>query len=479
MNLIKNFFNLVGFVIFTILIFGLSLLLLEQSIIAPSTPGYYFDPFPINVQIVLVLVLLFLVLIYSCWLIPKIKLSRNSYLFIGLLFLLLIVGVVNILTMDAERNLLVYFLNGTQNNVTLTLTIEGKITAIISLVTNLVFIYFMVILIPKNKHFYGLVHVVTFLLVVASYVAIIYSFVTERSFYVDFINGNSLVNVVPESFFGNRNPYASFLLNTQIMLTFTYFINKKRFVRFLFIFLQFPIIIAIFLTLSKTNFILAIFIMLSIYIAHVVKLLVNRKFSRLIVLFVTTVFVAFVLWMFRFHEKLYYFKLAIYLKQLFPDNILNNNLNTISERIRLWQYALTLIIASPVTFLFGDGPHLSRMFYFQRVSQETALFPFVGFGDYHNGFIEVLHTFGLSALPIYIIIFFVMFILIIKRGKGRVYLGYFLIISLVTFLARSMTESFSLLLFKSEGIMASLTLILPFLYLMKKYKEKPPLEQRR
>ena len=125
-------------------------------------------------------------------------------------------------------------------------------------------------------------------------------------------------------------------------------------------------------------------------------------------------------------------------------------------------------MSNPITFIFGDGPHISRYFYHLRIEQEISGAISMGFGDYHNGTIEVMHTFGVSGVIIYGLIILFVIIMLLRRSKTDRSLTFFTILSLAVFLFRSQMESLAILLFKSEGIMASLTFVMPCLYLLRK-----------
>ena len=79
-----------------------------------------------------------------------------------------------------------------------------------------------------------------------------------------------------------------------------------------------------------------------------------------------------------------------------PDALFNAFSLKFSGRTTIWYYALSLIAANPIIFVFGHGPHLSRYFYHLRMQIEIEGVMTPGFGDYHNGLVEVMHTFGAS-----------------------------------------------------------------------------------
>ncbi len=342
-----------------------------------------------------------------------------------------------------------------------------------TLFINIAFLFFIILILPNHKNFSAVLKALVIVIVVIGLFAIAYSLKTEWSTYVGiFENGFRTSQPVPASFFNNRNPYASFLLNAQILSAFLYFSNQKKFYRFFYIILQVPFALAILFTFSKTNVLISVFLVLTIYYYHLVRLLVRKRFVLFTIEFIFSTQFIVLLALFRFLPAFAGNPLSDFLVKYLPDEIFAAGSRTMDARIKLWMYAWTLVKASPLTLLFGDGPHLSRYFYFDRMSQEINGISGVGFGDYHNGFVEVLHTFGSVGLGLYLLIIFGSLIIVFRRAKTNRPIAFYLTLALVIFLARSNTESLAMLLFKSEGILASFTYVLPLLYFMKLSHEK-------
>ncbi len=468
MKRIQSTTSVVTFFLISIIITALTFFFLEQSIIAETTPGYYFDPLSMANQIFIAMVIVTLVTVFLVYFITRVRLSISRILISILLIVTLVIGTVNILTMAEVRIINIQFLDGSFNDITLTLPFDKRITALLTLYVNIAFMFFIIVVLPNHRHFLKLILFLIFTIVLIALAAVAFSLVTEWDKYLYIIeHGYTRSSVVPESFFGNRNPYASFLLNAQILLLFYYYLtlNYKR--RFIYIILQIPIIIAIFFTFSKTNILLSIFVAIIVYYNHLIRLFRNRKFKWFAVSFILSTQIILFFVSFRFFPAFANNDVHTFLVKFFPNTVVDAGTSTFKSRINLWRYAWTLVLGTPMTFFFGDGPHISRYFYYSRMSQEISGVVGYGMGDYHNGFIEVLHTFGMFGLLFYVGIIITTIVFVVKRIKTSRNLSFFMAVAFIVFILRSQTESLVALMFKSEGILASFTYILPFLYLMK------------
>lgn len=472
MSKVRERANLFIYFLATILIVGLTFFFLEQSIITDVTPGYYFDPLTLSNQMMVTGIIVTLVSIFSFFVIRKIRLSVNGILLSVILGLVFITSLINILLLPNVQELSVRFLNGTYHTISLELPTRMRLTAIMTLVVNFSFIFFVVLVLPNHNSFLKLIVFFTVAIVLIAFGSIVYSLITEWDIYVSIIKvGIENTDGIPDSFFNNRNPYASFLLSAQVMLFFLYYINLNRKRRFLYIFLQIPLVFAINLTYSKTNLVLANVLFILTYLNHLVRLLGRRKFGRFgfSILFAIIFIIGLII--FCYSPTLENTKISLLLHRTMPDALFNAFSLKFSGRTTIWYYALSLIAANPIIFVFGHGPHLSRYFYHLRMQIEIEGVMTPGFGDYHNGLVEVMHTFGASGLIIYALVFLFVTILLIRRARTNRSLTFFVLLSMGVFILRSQMESLAVLLFKSEGIMASLTFVLPALYLLRKSHE--------
>ncbi|MDY0214791.1 MAG: O-antigen ligase family protein [Bacilli bacterium] len=468
MNKLKKAISIFSFFFMTILIVNLTFFFLEQSIITKVTPGYYFGPISLPNQTIIATMIVTLISSFSIYFVRRIRLSVNGVIIITILIVFFIVMTINILTIPEIRTLPVKFFDGTINDVILTLAPGKRITAILTLAVNIAFFYFIVIALPNHKHFLSITKFFIAVIVLVSIGAIVYSFITEWDVIVDLVSGGyASFTDVPTSFFNNRNPYASFLLSSQVMAVFLYYLtikNKRRIIYFL---LQIPLMFGIFLTFSKTNIALSLLLFIFVFYRNLWSMAKKKQYKRLTILTVLSSSFIVTIIFFRVIPTLQETLFGDFLKKAITTQVLEEAGKTFASRVGLWTYAFSLIVASPVTFLIGDGPHISRYFYQMRIDQELGRPNSMGLGDYHNGFVEVFHTFGLLGFIAYVSMFFVILFILIRRRKANKALAFFTFVSLLIFLVRSQFESLSLLLFKSEGIMASFTVILPFLYLNK------------
>lgn len=468
MKRIKNLTAILTFFLLTVLIVGLTFFFLEQSIITKVTPGYYFDPISLSTQIIFTIIILMLISIFSIHFVKRIRLSINGVLIVSLLVATLVMTIVNVLSIPESRTLSVKFLDGTFHDVILTLTPAKRVTSILMLIINIAFIYFIILVLPNHPNFLTIIKFFVATIALVSLAAIVYSLVTEKEVILNILKyGYSRNGKVPSSFFNNRNPYASFLLSSQVMMVFLYYLTIRKKSRYLYFWLQIPLMFGIFLTFSKTNIILSFALFFFVFYRHMWHLYKKGHYRRLTIQTIISSSLLIIVFLFRVMPPLETTLFGKFLHQMIPEEIFGVGVSTVDTRIKLWKYAISLIVASPTTLLIGDGTHIARYFYQMRIDQELGHTLTYGFGDYHNGTIEVLHTFGLVGVALYALTFIIIVALIIRRRKVNRPLAFFVFISMLIFIARSQTESLSMLLFKSEGIMASFTFILPFLYLNK------------
>ena len=468
MRRIKNISSILSFFFLTVIIVVLTFFFLEQSIISKVTPGYYFEPISVPTQIMLTVVILMLISIFAIHFINKIRLSANGIIIVSVILAIFFMTLLNVLSIPESRTLSVKFLDGTFHDVILTLSPAKRVTSILTLIINMAFIYFVILVLPNHSYFLAIIKFFVATIVFVSIAAVLYSVITEREIILTLIkNGFSNTREVPTSFFNNRNPYASFLLSAQVMTVFLYYLTIRKKRRFVLFWSQIPLIIFIFLTFSKTNIILSLGLFTFVFYRHLWYLYKKGYYVRLTIQTMISSGLLVTLVIFRLMPPLSTTMLGKFLHGFIPDEIFGVGVSTFGTRIKLWRYAISLIIASPTTFLIGDGFHISRYFYQMRIDQEMGRPLSYDFGDYHNGTVEVFHTFGLIGVILYALIFIIIIILVIRRRNTDRPLAFFIFISMLIFITRSQSESMALLLFKSEGIMASFTFILPFLYLNK------------
>lgn len=460
-----KFWGSLGIGLLSILIILLTITFLEQATIMPNSPGYYIEPLSPMMMAILATIILSLISAVTSVIIKPIRLSVNGILLISVLFSVFIYYFVNVLITPNIELLSVKFLDGTYHDVTLTVTNTEKFVSLLVLLVSIAFIFYIVSVLPNFFHYDKFVIFFAVSFIFLSFIAVAYSVMNELPIYKNILR-SGYSGGVPQSVFGNRNPYASFLLTGQLFLCFLYYKNEKKWYRHVFLYLMIPLVIAIHLTFSKTNLVLAYGIFLFLYYRRLFFLFKKNRILFVIEFILSSELIAFVL-IFRFHPLARGTVMNQVFTNLFPAQLLLSGQKTLQARFKLWQYALTLLSSSPHIFLMGGGMYLSRITYFTRMNFELKGTYTYGFGDYHNGFVEIFHTFGLIGLIAYVGIFVFIFITLAKRVKTNRNLAYFSFVSLFVFIARSQTESLSLLTIKSEGIIASFAFVLPYLCLMR------------
>ncbi len=437
---------------------------LDQAQIVENAPGYYIQPFSVVLTLLVAFVIIGLITAITFYLTPRFHVSTITILII-IAFTLFYAGVVfNVITQPEIQNITMKMLDGTMENVILTHTLKEKLFALGLATVNYTFILFITLVLPNQRRFSNYVKAFAFLIIGGGLVALVYSGVKEFTIYEEIIK-DGFGGKVPQSFVGNRNPYASLLLTSELLLLLMYYlnINKKR--RYIYIILALPFVVGIHFTFSKTNTVLAYLLILFLFYRHLFTL-IKRSLPRFIIELLLSTALFTIFFVFRFHPNVSATPLATVLNNLFPGKIFESGRRTFKARVDLWAQAYNLTIATPRTALIGSGVYLSRKYYFTAMKFSTLGYGVTGFGDYHNGFVEVMHTFGFVGLGVYVVVFVLLLIVLARRLKTDRSLAFYALISLIVFALRSQTESLVLLSIKTEGVIASLAFVLPFLLLM-------------
>lgn len=385
-----------------------------------------------------------------------------------LLYGLLIVmafGILNLIIMPLEQTIEVKDSQGAIANLVLSITQADKFRSLILLLVSGSFIYIMAIVLPRKNYFRDFVLVVSYGVILYALAIAIYSFVKEFQVYVDLIKigyGKPGVDV-PVGPYDNRNTFASFLLTGFMFLVFLYFFNKSRKFRYVFIALTIPLLIAIYFTFSKTNMVLSALTFILVFLRHNFLLFKRHKIRFFIEWALVVIFITFLL-IFRFVPVLQLTLVGRAITNLTPPDLIEIGGRTLAARVEMWRLAIEIIIARPRTLLLGDGIYISRVLYNDRLVLADPSWSVTGYGNYHNGYLEIFHTFGLVGLLVYLAIIVIIFIKIIGFLKKMPAPGYFLLLALFVFLSRASVESIILFAFKTESVLASFTLIFPYFY---------------
>lgn len=385
-----------------------------------------------------------------------------------LLYALLIVSalsVFNLLIMPMDQVIDATTKDGDVVQLLLQVTLADKFRSLMLLFISASYIYLMAIVLPRKEFFRGFVLVLSYVIIAYALGIAIYSFVSEYQVYVDLIKiGYGNANIpVPEGPYDNRNTFASFLLTGFMFAVFLYFFYKTRKRRYFFIILTLPLLVAIYFTFSKTNMLLSLLTFILVFLRHLLLLLKRHKKRFLIELAIATAFTT-VFVLFRFLPALSQTLLARGLTNLIPLNLLEIGERTLFARIELWRLAYDLISSRPRAIILGDGIFINRVLFDARIVLENPSWSTTGYGNYHSGYIEILSAFGLVGGLIYLAVLTALFVKILIFVKKMPAPGYFLLLSMLVFLTRGSVESIMLLVFKTESILASAALILPYFY---------------
>lgn len=381
------------------------------------------------------------------------------------LLVLMAFGIFNLIIMPLEQTINVKDDHGVISNLVLTITQADKFRSLLLLLVSGSFIYIMAIVLPRKNFFRDFALVVSISVVLYALGIAIYSFVKEFQIYVDLIKiGYGKPGVgVPVGPYDNRNTFASFLLTGFMFLVFLYFFYKTRKFRHIFLLLTIPLLVAIYFTFSKTNMILSALTFVLVYIRHNFLLFKRHKIRFFVEWVIVTVFLTLVV-LFRFVDALQLTLVGRAITNLTPSDLIEIGGRTLAARFELWRLALEVIVSRPRSFIFGDGIYIARKFYDQRITFQEPGWSTTGYGNYHNGYLEIFATFGIIGILIYLAIIVAILIKTIIFIKKMPAPGYFLLLALVVFVARGSVESIILFAFKTESILASFTLIFPYFY---------------
>ena len=436
-----------------------------------SPNNLWIRPFGFPMFTITCSIILSFILLYIFFSRNYLKTSRFSKIGFISICIILLMNIVNVLI--NKRNQIVDFelIDGTTTILKISRTTMDRYFSILLTTINFGFIFILVFVVTLNKHFKKIIKFFAHLFLIFIIAIIIFSLVTEREIYKNILKlGLSSGTAVPDSVFDNRNTFASFLLTGIIYSLYLYFEagNKKN----RYIYVWFSIIPAIFIyfTYSKTNIVLVIIMFFLIFMRHYVR---NIQRRRWVLFGIETLFIISILLLFvpfRYIPSLKILPPSVFLYKILPHNFAFIGQDSIKQRIMLIQITYNTINATPETFLFGEGTYISRKIYHNSLILHNAIYSLTGFGNYHNGFAEVFHSFGLVGFIIYVFCILYLFVGIIRLFFYKKEIAFFLIMTFCVFFGRAMLESQALLLFKTDPIFASIPLVLLTVYYVNKYK---------
>lgn len=454
-------------ILMSVIIIALALFILEQSTVVIPAPLYSIKPPTLIITLILATIMLSFASSLFLYIRPKIKLKKSSVIFLVLLGLLIAYSLVNIIITPLSESVTIV-LNGVSHDLLFNISNTQKVLSGVTLLVNIVLIVIIVVVLPNNQYFKHLVHFIFIALILLAFTSLVYSLIVEFPLYVEvFVSDfNPTDDIV--SFFGNRNPFASFLLTGLLSLLYFNLTSEKKREKTLCILLMIPLFIAITFTFSKTNMLLSYLLVFVLLIVHYVQIFSKDKklfIAESLVIGIVIIFGILLLFTPLFDTVSLLFRI----KSFINNKLFFNSEGTFETRFMKWRYAYAIITSSNRIFYMGSSPYIARFIY-----AVNANFNITGddyfYGDYHNGFVEVFHTFGLVGLLLYIAIIVYVFYQVIRHFKKDKALSYFVLVNLLFFILRSQTESFAALLFKTEGIVASSVFVLPLLVLLNKDK---------
>lgn len=356
--------------------------------------------------------------------------------------------------------------NGDLQTIVVSIDMVDRLRSFLLSISACLFIYVMVFVFPKQKNARAIIFLAAIALIAIGYIFIAHSLITEMDKYVKTItDGISAYAHVPNGLFINRNLFASYLFVSFLSCFYLWTRFKK--LRWLFILLSIPFAVIIFFTVSKTKIIMFAFVYLAILVFWLVNLLPKHKiiFSFALPLSVLTIAALIV---FRLVPSLETTFLGKLLNDVLPDSIFVTN--SLQSRLIIWRYAFSYL-DEPFSLIFGRGFYISKMLLGTAMAYEPASHFTYRWGNFHNGFIEVISTGGLILLIPYLAFIGYLIYVNIKIAKFNKYVAFYSLVALTAFIIHSMFESVSLLLFNAEGIIHALPVVSPALAYYHKLKK--------
>ncbi len=448
---------------------ALPIFLLFEQTYAPDT--LWIRPFEFAAFTFLSAIIISFLNLYICFFSKPLKTSRFARVGAVTIGLFIIFNVINVL-LSSSFEVVNYTLNdGAVASLEIARPTMDKYKSIVLLIINFVFIYILVFNVTLKKNFKQMMVLLAHLYLLFVIAIIVYSLITEYEVYQKILStGLNDTSVVPDSVFDNRNTFASFLL-TGIIYSFYLYLNagdKKR----RYIYSAFSLIPALltYFTYSKTNIIFVILMYAAVLLRHYIRNIIRKRW----VLFgiETLLLVSFLVLFipFRYVPSLKILPPSVFLYKVMPAKFAFLGKKSIDNRLDLLKIAINTIKTTPRSFWFGEGIYISRKVYNAALNLNEFIYPTTGFGNYHNGFAEVFHSFGLMGFLIYCFCILYLFVGIIRLFFHKKNIAFFLIINFCVFFGSAMLESQAMLLFKTDPIFGSIPLVLVTVYYVNKYK---------
>lgn len=451
-----------------LIVFVLNFIVFEQL---KSERIFIFNPNNFAAVTIFSLIAIFLNTLFIALNYKRVNLNKKYPLIISMsLAVLFIIGLANIFVVPKSISFSLLNSNNSFVSSTLNILIRNRMSSLYLLVINIEFAFILLILLPRLQYIKSYIRLISYSFVIYGVILVIYSAISEHATYQTIFNtvGTSSFNSsrVATSLYDNRNTFASFLLTSMLFSLFLYYINRKNKLRFILLVTTFVFFWFIMLTYSKTNIMLSLASLLFVVIVHLVKSWKSSKllfYIDVVILFAFSIFFVVLLFVPLFQITL----LGRLLKSIFSIDFFFKGGDSLQSRFLLWRLFFNSTLNRPIALIFGDGVLTNRLIYGSYLNAyKTDLSPSI-YGNYHNGFIEVYAGFGVFGLVFYLAILCVVFLAILKLKNKKTTLQIVLVmLFFVFFVLRSSVEAISFMLFKIEGIVASLTVMLPLIYFL-------------
>lgn len=334
-------------------------------------------------------------------------------------------------------------------------------------------IYVILFVFPKRIKSLSISYLVAVAFIAIGYLFIIHSLITEIDAYMTTIKeGPHPYLHVPKGLFVNRNLFASYLF--VCLLACLYLWSSLKKFRWLFFLLTIPIAIVIVFTVSKTKLIMIALLYLAFVIYGIIILYRRNKILFWLCLLSFVLLLASAI-IFRFVPTLKETLIGSFLNKMIPDRVFTTR--TVDGRKTIWSYA-TSYLSNPFYLFFGRGFYISKMLLGYAMSYEPNR-PFeYHWGNFHNGFVEVISTGGILLLIVYVGFIAYLIYVNVRIARHHRSLAFYSFVALGSFLFHSSFEAISLLLFNAEGIVHALPVVLPPLIYYNKLKRENILQSR-
>lgn len=376
--------------------------------------------------------------------------------------LLLLGNLVALLVFPSEVSGFTVHLDGTATQYSYALALSDRVRYILSYLLGCAYFYLLFAVLPSclkggyslNFLFFGVVFVAFF--------ACLYSFFKEPEAYAQYFHSDRALDsdLVPESFFYNRNTFGTCLVFGCLALC---YLHSKRPFFLNYVLLCF-FLVELFFVVSKTSILIAIAVIAAFGVYRFV-LTVKRHPLRdclalsLSVISPVTLFLLGYFKVFGGEDVLSRFA------RNFLDSLEFSSGPTLLSRRDIYFGAVNMLKDDPIRFLFGVGEYnlghlLSAMFDTGATSLNNMFFV-------HNGPIHLLCSGGALRCLIYLFLIVCYVIWLIKAFKADRNIAYCSLLSFLAISVHGINESTSFLIPDVKGYLSLIFVFLPILSLLK------------